>query len=35
MDGVSVEGHKVLIDYIAISADNVDEASYDINDTNF
>ena len=35
MDGVTVEGHKVLIDYIPISADNVDEATYDINDTSF
>ncbi len=35
IDGVNVEGHKILIDYIAINADNVDEASYDITDTSF
>ena len=35
IDGVAVEGHKILIDYIPITAENVDEASYDINDTSF
>lgn len=35
IDGVNVEGHNILIDYISITADNVDEASYDINDTEF
>ena len=35
VDGVAVEGHKILIDYIPITAENVDEASYDINDTSF
>ena len=33
IDGVSVDGHKILIDYISITADNIDEASYDITDT--
>ena len=35
LDGVHVEGHKILIDYISITKDNVEEASYDINDTSF
>lgn len=35
MDGVSVEGHNIRIDYISITADNVDDASYDITDTSF
>lgn len=35
IDGVHVEGHNVMIDYISITADNVDEASYDITDTSF
>lgn len=35
IDGVNVDGHKVMIDYISITADNVDEASYDITDTSF
>ena len=35
IDGVNVEGHSIMIDYISISADNVDEASYDITDTTF
>lgn len=33
IEGVSVEGHKVWIDYVAIDQDNVDSASYDVNDT--
>ena len=35
LDGVTVTGHKVIIDYIPITADNLDEATYDINDTAF
>ena len=35
LDGVHVEGHKILIDYISITKDNVEQASYDINDTGF
>lgn len=35
IDGVHVEGHKILIDYISITKDNVGDASYDINDTSF
>lgn len=35
IDGVNVEGHNVLIDYISITAENVDEASYDITDPAF
>lgn len=33
LDGVTVEGRRVWIDYKAITKDNVDEANYDINDT--
>ncbi len=33
IDGVTVEGHRVWIDYKAITKDNVDDASYDVNDT--
>lgn len=35
MEGVNVDGHKVIIDYIPITVDNLDEASYDITDTSF
>lgn len=35
IDGVNVEGHKILIDYISIEKDNVDDATYDISDTSF
>ena len=35
IDGVNVDGHSVMIDYISITADNVDDASYDITDTSF
>ncbi len=35
MEGVNVTGHKVIIDYVAITKDNVDDANYDINDTSF
>ncbi len=35
IDGVNVEGHKILINYISITKDNVEDASYDINDTSF
>ncbi len=33
IDGVTVEGNRVWIDYKAITKDNVDDASYDVNDT--
>ena len=33
IDGVNVDGHKVMIDYIYITADNIEDASYDITDT--
>lgn len=33
IDGVSVEGRRVWLDYKPITKDNVDEASYDVNDT--
>ncbi len=33
IDGVSVEGHRVWLDYKAITKDNVEEAGYDVNDT--
>lgn len=35
MDGVKVDGHRIMIDYISITADNLDDASYDITDTSF
>lgn len=35
IDGVNVDGHKVIIDYVSITQDNLDEASYDITDTAF
>lgn len=35
IDGVNVDGHKVIINYVSITADNVDDASYDITDTDF
>ncbi len=35
IDGVNVIGHKVIIDYIPITKENVNDASYDINDTSF
>ncbi|MCC8065682.1 MAG: substrate-binding domain-containing protein [Clostridiales bacterium] len=35
IDGVTVEGHKILIDYVSITADNLDDASYDITTTEF
>lgn len=35
MEGVNVTGHKVIIDYVPITKDNVDDANYDINDTSF
>lgn len=35
IDGVNVNGHKVIIDYIPITVDNLQEATYDINDTAF
>ncbi|MDD2970898.1 MAG: galactose ABC transporter substrate-binding protein [Lachnospiraceae bacterium] len=33
IEGVSVEGRRVWLDYKAITKDNVDEAAYDVNDT--
>lgn len=35
LDGVTVDGQKVWLSYIAITKDNVEEASYDINDVAF
>ncbi len=35
MDGVHVDGHSIIIDYISITADNLDDATYDITDTQF
>lgn len=35
IEGVNVTGHRVIIDYVPITADNVEDASYDINDTSF
>lgn len=35
LDGVTVEGHKLIIGYIPITKDNLDEASYDITTTEF
>ncbi len=35
MEGVSVEGHRVWLDYSPVTIDNVDQATYDINDTTF
>lgn len=35
LDGATVEGHRVWMNYTAITKENLDEASYDINDTSF
>lgn len=35
IDGVNVEGHRIMIDYISITADNLDDVSYDITTTEF
>lgn len=35
IDGVNVNGHSIIIDYISITKDNLDDASYDITDTGF
>ena len=35
LPGVEVEGHRVWLSYTAITPDNIDDASYDINDTDF
>lgn len=35
LEGVSVEGHRVWLDYSPVTIDNVDQATYDINDTAF
>lgn len=35
LEGVSVEGHRVWIDYSPVTSENVDTATYDINDTAF
>lgn len=33
IEGVSVEGRRVWIDYVPVNKDNVDEANYDVTDT--
>jgi methyl-galactoside transport system substrate-binding protein len=35
IDGVNVNGHSIIIDYISITKDNLGDASYDITDTGF
>lgn len=35
IDGVNVTDHKIIIDYIPITSENLEEAEYDINDTSF
>lgn len=35
IEGVSVEGSKVWIDYVGITKDNLDQAAYDVNTTTF
>lgn len=35
IDGVTVEGHRLTIGYVSITADNLDDASYDITTTEF
>lgn len=35
LEGLEVEGHRVWINYTAITADNVADATYDITDTDF
>ncbi|MGB4660716.1 MAG: galactose ABC transporter substrate-binding protein [Mobilitalea sp.] len=35
IEGVNVTGHSIIIDYISITADNLDQASYDITDTSY
>ena len=35
IEGVNVDGHKIMIDYISITAENVEDASYDITTTEF
>ena len=35
IDGVEVEGHKLVLHYTPITSDNVDDAKYDITDTDF
>ena len=35
LDTVNVVGHRILIDVVPISADNLEDATYDINDTDF
>ena len=35
MKGATVEGHRIWLDYTAITKENVDEAAYDITDTTF
>ena len=35
IDGVTVDGSKVWISYIGITADNLDEAAYDVNTTTY
>ena len=35
IDGVKVEGHKVIIGYVSITKDNLEDAAYDITTTEF
>ena len=35
LEGVSVDGHRVWLDYSPVTIENVDQATYDINDTAF
>lgn len=35
IDGVTVEGHKVMIGYVSITAENLEDAAYDITTTEF
>lgn len=35
LEGVEVKGHKILIGYVSITKDNLDDASYDIKTTEF
>ena len=35
IDGVTVEGSKVWISYIGITADNLADAAYDVNTTTY
>ncbi|MFA9465313.1 MAG: galactose ABC transporter substrate-binding protein [Velocimicrobium sp.] len=35
IEGVTVNGHSIIIDYISITKDNLNDATYDITDTGF